>query len=111
MTVIETIRDLLEKATPELWAGDGSELRGGKDYQRSMAEFWSDAREVDVELVCMLRNHAPALLRVVEAARACYEEDDFITVAEEGDGRHERDQELGAALEALVRGEGQDRCA
>lgn len=42
---------------------------------------------------------------VVEAARACYEEDDFIT--ENSPGSFERDKKLGEALEALdAKGEG-----
>ncbi len=40
-----------------------------------------------------------AVRAVVEAARACYEADDFIT--DQGDAANERDQALGLALAAL----------
>lgn len=38
---------------------------------------------------------------VVAVARACYWEDDFVSVTEPGDGAHLRDDRLRAALDAL----------
>lgn len=119
---VEKLRALLNEATPGPWGtgykcgvehitvvdqeGKPAPRTGmrpaGDPYPliaRTAADYAPD--QANAALICALRNAASDLLRVVEAARACYEADDFITEGREGDGRHERDQELGDALEAL----------
>lgn len=96
MTVIDTLSKLLAEATPGPWyndCGNGQVESRDKKYYRAVvcdrAESFqwnpttntgSDPRyeccpdvksidpESDMELICALRNHAPALLEVVRAA-------------------------------------------
>jgi hypothetical protein len=68
MTPIDTLRKLLEAATPGPWYVSATDFLCSRD--RDVVGPVHDLSPTDVALIVALRNAAPALLHVVEAAKA-----------------------------------------
>ena len=74
MNTLAALREAERKATPG--PGKAEQRRRLRAVDRTVAEvFYTDA---NAALICLLRNHADALLAVAEAAREFYDADSAI---------------------------------